>query len=157
MSLLDSIRPMTEGDLPAVLKIESQSYEFPWSRKGFENALDQGLNYVFCSVDDQILGYVCFLTVLDEVQLLNLCIAPGFQGKGIAARVLSQLAEKLLSSGYRVMFLEVRESNRSARKLYQKLGFKEDGIRKNYYQAWTERDGEKVLGKEDAVLMSKPL
>ena len=151
------IRAMSEIDLPEVLAIERLAYEFPWTQKGFESSLDQGLNYVFENTEHQILGYACFLTVLDEATLMNLCVAPSEQGKGIAKRALQQLLARLQESNYQMVFLEVRESNRPARNLYAQFDFSEDGIRKNYYPAWIEQDGKKVKGYEHAVLMSKTI
>lgn len=148
---------MTEQDLPEVLVNETKAYEFPWSEKGFENALDQGLNYVIENGNSEIVGHACLLSVLDEVTLMNLCVIPIFQRQGVARWALQNLLQKLYESDYKQIFLEVRESNRPARKLYQALGFQEDGVRKNYYPSWVEKDGQKILGKEHAVLMSKRL
>ncbi|WP_321276743.1 ribosomal protein S18-alanine N-acetyltransferase [Thiomicrorhabdus indica] len=150
------VRAMSETDLPDVLAIERKAYAFPWSQKGFENALDQGLNFVFENPQKQIIGYGCFLTVLDEATLMNLCISPDYQGQGIAKSALKQLLEKL-QDNFQFIYLEVRESNRPARNLYTKFGFSEDGIRKNYYPAWIKKDGVQTEGREDAVLMSKAL
>lgn len=150
------LRAMSETDLPDVLAIERKAYEFPWSQKGFENALDQGLNFVFENSQQQIMGYACFLTVLDEATLMNLCVSPEFQGQGIAKNALDQLLYKL-QDNYSFVYLEVRESNRPARNLYTKFGFSEDGLRKNYYPIWVEQDGQKIQERENAVLMSKAL
>lgn len=149
------LQQMTEQQLPQVFANEQVAYEFPWSLKGFENALDHGLNYVILNKDDVVIGHVCLLPVLDEITLMNLCVAPEFQRQGVAAWALRNLLGRLADAGYRHMFLEVRESNHPARSLYQALGFQEDGVRKNYYPSWTEIEGQKVLGKEHAVLMSK--
>ncbi len=150
------LRTMSETDLPDVLEIERKAYEFPWSQKGFENALDQGLNFVFENSQQQIVGYGCFMTVLDEATLMNLCVSPEFQGQGVAKNALAQLLDRL-QDNYSFVYLEVRESNRPARNLYNLFGFVEDGIRKNYYPARIEKDGVKSDGREDAVLMSKAL
>jgi len=148
-SELSYLRTILQSDLPEVMKIEKSAYQFPWSQKGFENSLDQGLNYLFCDVDDQVLGYCCLLTVLDEAHLLNFCIRSECQGQGLAKLAFSELKKHLLDANFQLILLEVRESNLRAKKLYQQLGFKEDGVRKNYYAAED--------GKEDAILMSLPL
>ncbi|BBP46495.1 ribosomal-protein-alanine acetyltransferase [Thiosulfatimonas sediminis] len=143
------LRVMHQQDLPEVLAIERQAYAFPWSQKGFENSLDQGLNFLFCAASGDVLGYACVLTVLDEAHLLNFCIRGECQGKGQAKSAFMQLQQHLQAAQYQVMFLEVRESNHRARCLYQQLGFSEDGVRKGYYAAED--------GKEDAILMSLSL
>ncbi len=156
MSLFSYLRPMNEADLPEVHAIEQQSYDFPWSRQGFEKSLDQGLNYLFCNHADELLGYCCILPVLDEAHILNICVAPKFHRQGIARMAIEQILVKLFESDFKMVFLEVRESNYAARQLYKTLGFNEDGVRNGYYRAqeWDSDRNCLVDAKEDAVLMS---
>lgn len=156
MSIFSYLRAMHEGDLNWVLDVEQKAYDFPWTRKGFENSLDQGLNYVFCDAEGNGLGYVCVLTVLDEAHILNLCVAPKYQKQGVARMALNSLRSKLQGSGFKLLLLEVRVSNRAAISLYESFGFNRDGVRVNYYrcQEWDEVRGDLIETKEDAVLMS---
>lgn len=156
MSVFSYLRAMHEGDLNWVLDVEQKAYDFPWTRKGFENSLDQGLNYVFCDAEGNGLGYVCVLTVLDEAHILNLCVAPKYQKQGVARMALNSLRSKLQESGFKLLLLEVRVSNRAAISLYESFGFNRDGVRVNYYrcQEWDEVRGDLIETKEDAVLMS---
>ncbi|QCU90597.1 ribosomal protein S18-alanine N-acetyltransferase [Thiomicrorhabdus sediminis] len=149
------MRTMEDRDLRHVAAIEQQAYDYPWTEAGFERCLEQGINFVFCDLDEQIIGYCCILTVLDEAHLLNLCVSPRVQGKGIGRQALVKILERL-QSRYSVVLLEVRESNHKARKLYQSLGFVEDGMRKNYYRCklWDESEQQISEDREDAVLMS---
>lgn len=153
------IRAMDQSDLNTVLTIEQASYTFPWSQKAFESSLDQGLNYVFCSDEGGILGYCCLLPVLDEVQILNLCVSPDCQRLAVAHKGLSKVMSSLQASGYARLLLEVRVSNTAARALYNRFGFCEDGLRKGYYRDryWDEPRQQFISTKEDAVLMSLPL
>lgn len=144
---------MDESDLDWVMGVETSAYDFPWSRQGFEKALDDGLSYVFCDANQQPLGYACFLSVLDEVHLLNLCIDPKFHRKGVGAKALKALTAHFQSADFAVMLLEVRQSNPAVR-LYKKLGFVEDGVRPNYYPVKTLNNAEKTSQREDAILMS---
>lgn len=150
------LKSMQDSDLPWVLSLEQRSYNFPWSEKGFENSLEQGLNYIFCNAQGGKLGYCCILPVLDEVHVLNICVVPEYQKKGIAKDALKKMLVKLKDSRYRVALLEVRGTNLPAIKLYQSLGFHKDGVRKNYYRVnhWDETQQVLIEGKEDAVLMS---
>lgn len=154
--MLSYLKPMSEDDLSAVIDIETRAYDFPWTRQGFQNSLDQGLNYLFCDEQGHLLGYCCVLPVLDEAHLLNLCVNPDFHRQGIASAALNQLIDKLQESHFNLLLLEVRKSNKAAQCLYRKLGFKDDGIRKAYYRSkgWCERAKQLVEIKEDAVLMS---
>lgn len=159
MVQLSYLRTMQESDLDWVLQVEQQAYDFPWSRLGFENSLDQGLNFIFCSEQGESLGYACVLTVLDEAHLLNLCVVPKFQGQGLGRQALQALQAKLRASDFKMMFLEVRESNEAAQRVYERCGFNRDGVRANYYRchAWDDAKGTLVESKEDAILMSHPL
>lgn len=158
-SVLSYLRLMDESDLSQVYDIELKSYDYPWSFNGFEKALDQGLNYVFCNAEDKILGYCCILPVLDEANILNICVSPAFQRRGIAKDAFLKILSTLKDSNYKMVFLEVRESNTPAQILYRALGFSEDGIRKGYYrsQSWDEELLELVDDREDAILMSYAL
>jgi ribosomal-protein-alanine N-acetyltransferase len=156
LSKFSYLQVLQDADLPWIMSVEQRAYDFPWTLKGFESSLDQGLNYLFQSEDNQSLGYCCVLPVLDEATLLNVCVAPECQGKGVARQALQQIFEKLRSNGFNIVFLEVRTSNVPAIKLYQSLGFSEDGLRKGYYRAqvWDEVSMELIEEREDAILMS---
>lgn len=150
---------MDESHLSQVHDIEQAAYDYPWSLKGFERSLDQGLNYVFFGEEHELLGYCCILPVLDEAHILNLCISPKYQKQGLATQALRLVLNKLKDADFTIAMLEVRESNQPAIKLYHAFGFGKDGVRKGYYRArvWSEEQGELVDGKEDAILMSKSL
>ena len=154
--LFSYLRVMEEIDLPWVLSTEERAYQFPWTMQGFENSLNQGLNYILCSEQGRLLGYVCVLTVLDEAHILNFCVSPDFQKRGVGRAALIKLKEKLKESGFSIIFLEVRKSNAAAKSLYLQSGFAEDGVRKGYYRCleWDDELFTHHEVKEDAVLMS---
>jgi ribosomal-protein-alanine N-acetyltransferase len=136
---------MDEEDLPWVLQTEQSAYRFPWSMKGFESSLRQGINFVFCNAVESPVGYACLLPIVDELELLNFCVAPDYQGQGIGKKALLHLLARFEGSHYQAVFLEVRRSHSAAQKLYQGAGFEAVGTRPNYYRTET--------GKEDAILM----
>ena len=139
-------RLMSELDLNWVMKTEKECYSFPWSEKGVSKVLDDGLAYIFCDLDGQLLGYAFFLSVLDEIHLLNIAVAPNHQKNGIAKKAVKAIKSHFNDAGFNKMFLEVRESN-SAVSIYKALDFKVDGLRKGYYPLENSQ-------KEDAILMS---
>jgi len=142
-------REMTSDDVDSVFTIEKKSYPFPWSKSLFEAAV---LSTKYCTVvelDGVIVGYGIISFVVGEAELLNLCVDPDFQGKGIANELLTHLLDYAANFDNHEMFLEVRVSNAAAIHLYEKIGFNEIGRRKNYYPI--------VGGKEDAILMAAPL
>jgi ribosomal-protein-alanine N-acetyltransferase len=84
-----------------------------------------------------------------ECHLLNLCVRPQDQSRGVGREVLRALLSKAEAFPVDTMFLEVRPSNRPAIRLYLSEGFNEVGIRKRYYPA--------AFGREDAIVMAKVL
>ncbi|WP_370277681.1 ribosomal protein S18-alanine N-acetyltransferase [Pontibacterium sp.] len=141
------LRPLEAEDLPAWLAIEHACFPDPWSEQQLSAQLKQTRNRCFGLFElNQLVGFAVFSTVLDEAELLQIAIAPGQQGKGLAAMLLSQSIDTLQQAEIIRFMLEVRASNDVAIRLYKKLGFNEDGRRKGYYPA--------LDGREDAVLMS---
>ncbi len=114
-------REMTSDDVNSVFTIEKKSYPFPWSKSLFEAAV---LSTKYCTVaelDGVIVGYGIISFVVGEAELLNLCVDPDFQGKGIANELLTHLLDYAANLDNHEMFLEVRVSNAAAIHLYEKL------------------------------------
>jgi [ribosomal protein S18]-alanine N-acetyltransferase len=143
------LRPfaMTRADLDEVDAIERVAYPFPWSRGNFEDALDSGYTGL-CARDaaGRLQAYSVLMPVVDEVHLLNLCVAPACQGQRLGAALLAASIECARASGFDSMLLEVRPSNTAALGLYRQAGFVQIGRRRNYYPA---PDG----AREDALVM----
>lgn len=142
------IRPMTMEDCEQVAAIEAVSFSMPWSLKAFTETV-QKANFRYFVAEDagEIIGYCGFLFVLDEAEIPNVCVKASARQKGVGKKMMSFLLEEAAKLGLAVLYLEVRESNVAARRLYESLGFIENGIRKNFYEQPTE----------NAVLMSKAL
>lgn len=140
-----SIRRMQTADIDAVLVVENQAFATPWSRAAFESELnDNDLSHYLVVLDgSHIIGYAGFWLVVDEAHVTNIALLPAYRGRKIGSLLLEHmiLAAKLL--GAVSMTLEVRPSNTPARRLYERRGFVEQGIRPNYYAE---------LG-EDALIM----
>lgn len=144
---LFSIRPMVEADVPAVFLIESAIYEFPWTERNFMDSLRAGYMLHCMCFDHQIVGYIVMMEVVDEFHLLNISIRADYQGQGYGKHLLEWGLMQARVANMNGMLLEVRPSNVSAKSLYEKIGFKLIGIRKNYYPATT--------GREDALVFLK--
>jgi ribosomal-protein-alanine N-acetyltransferase len=143
-----SLRPMTVSDLDAVLAIENLAYAFPWSRGNFVDSLAAGyLAEVWSEPGAGIVGYFVALAGVDELHLLNLTVAPAWQGRGLAQRLLDVLEQRCHERSLATLWLEARESNARARALYRRRGFAEVGRRRGYYPAPFSR-------REDAIVMS---
>lgn len=143
-----SLAPMTVGALDAVLAIERAAYEFPWTRGNFIDALAAGY-WAQLLYDERgtLLGYLVAMPGVDEMHLLNLTVAPAFQGSGHGGWMLDALVVRCRALGARQLWLEVRRSNTRAHALYHRYGFRDIGIRRGYYPAALQR-------REDAFVMS---
>ena len=98
-------------------------------------------------LDESLAGHCIFTVIIDEAELLNFCLAPAHQGQRLAKPFLDQVLADMAEQGAANVFLEVRENNEPALRLYMAVGFNEIGRRKGYYP----RDGE----REDALLMGR--
>ncbi|CAM2159467.1 MULTISPECIES: ribosomal protein S18-alanine N-acetyltransferase [Paraburkholderia] len=138
---------MTESDLDEVVVIEKNAYEFPWSRGNFEDSLRNGY-YGICMrhVTGTLIGYCVLMPVVDEMHLLNLCVAPAAQGAGAGLALLREGVRMSRAQGLEGLLLEVRPSNHRAIRLYEQFGFVTVGRRKNYYPA-------RHHTREDAMVM----
>ena len=140
------LRRMTADDLPSVLAIEEQNYNFPWSEGIFKDCFRAGYNCWVCEEMDRVLGYSIVSIAVGEAHILNISVDPSEQGQGIGRKMLENLIEVARSKRAETVFLEVRPSNIGALTLYQKLGFNEIGVRKDYYPAEN--------GREDALMLA---
>lgn len=140
-------RPMTESDLDAVTSIEQSAYDYPWSRGIFIDCLR--VPYV-CELLEQAgraIGYGIMSVSADEAHLLNLCLDPRLQGRGLGARLLDHMTELARDRRVAVIYLEVRPSNAAALALYRRAGFRRIGVRKGYYRAGPVREDALVLAR----------
>ncbi len=140
------IRLMQVTDVSTVAKIERSVQSHPWTVKQFEEAV---CNYQSTVIeqDGQVVGFCILQPVLDEANLLLMAIDPSQQGKGIGFELLDASLAMLKNNPVQI-FLEVRESNIPAIKLYEKSDFHQIDLRKNYYP---NPDG----SKEHAIIMVK--
>ncbi len=150
------IRPMMEIDLPDVAGIEQQSYAFPWSENIFRDCLRVGYTCRALDLAGQIIGYGVMSLGAGEAHILNVCVRDEFRNLGFGRRLLEHLLERAVASGVAEAFLEVRPSNLSAIRLYQRLGFEQIGIRRGYYQAPDGREDAIVLKRELSAAGTKP-
>jgi ribosomal-protein-alanine N-acetyltransferase len=131
--------------LDRILEIENLSFSVPWSLNGFLQELENPVAQLWALMSDKLLlGYLCFWTVQEEMQLLDLAVHPEHRGQGHGSFLLKKMIDLALSRETSRIWLEVRVSGSSARRLYEKFGFVESGRRKNYY----------TDPAEDAILLS---
>ena len=138
-----------EEDIDIVLDIERQSNPFPWTIKNFKDCIEQGYYSLVLKEAKQVIGFAILSVSTEESHLLNIGLTSLRRGQGLGRELLEKMIMAAEVMGSKKIFLEVRVSNIIAIDLYKASGFKEIGLRKNYYRI---KDG-----REDAILMSKSL
>jgi [ribosomal protein S18]-alanine N-acetyltransferase len=128
---------MSTQDIDAVLRVENLCYPNPWSREIFERELRADWsNLVVIDPEDesgQTIGHICYWVVHDELHILNVSVDPDHRRKGLARQMLTVALEVCTEQRLQYVTLEVRVSNTAAITLYESLGFRSIGRRKNYY------------------------
>ncbi|HSJ32010.1 MAG TPA: ribosomal protein S18-alanine N-acetyltransferase [Longimicrobiales bacterium] len=133
------LRDMVATDVPAVVAIERASYTMPWSEATFRGLLRRrDAEMVSAETEGIVIGYAAFWCVVDQGELGNVAVSAGWRGLGLGARLVEDVLRRAARRGVREVFLEVRPSNTVARQLYERLGFRPVGRRRNYYQAPVE-------------------
>ena len=135
---------MKEEDIDSVLEISSLSFSIPWSKDSYIQELTNPIaRYLVAKIDNKIVGFVGTWIVLDESHITNIAIHPNYRKQGIGSSLLEAFLKYCKSQGCIAFTLEVRNSNKAARTLYEKYNFKQEGVRKGYYEDT----------KEDAIIM----
>lgn len=147
---MPGLRPMREADIDAVMDVELRAYPFPWTHGIFRDCLRAGYPMWVQEQAGELVGYGVLSIAADEAHLLNLCTAPGHEGKGLARRMLQSLLRVARAQRAQRVFLEVRPSNPRAIALYERSGFNEIGRRPRYYPDHGGR-------REDAIVMAMEL
>ena len=142
-------RFMTQEDVDQIMQIEVRAYPHPWTRVIFRDCLKAGYPGIIASGDGGVIGYAMLSVAAGESHLLNLCVAPEYQGRGFGRQLLYRVFIEATQRGASVMFLEVRASNSAARSLYLDSGFNQVGTRHGYYPD--------DKGREDALIFARQL
>lgn len=146
-------RAMQLTDVTAVVDMEQQACQHPlhaWTVDNYRSSLRSGYWCRVCvDTEGHITGVCVAMQGVDEVHLLNIAVARGCQGQGLAVWMLAQLDAWCQSLKCQVIWLEVRPSNQPALALYQAQRYAQVAVRKDYYPA--------VAGREDALVMKRDL
>ena len=142
------VRPAAPEDLDQIAAAETVCFTDPWSRSNlaslFDNDTVVGLVAESTGAVSRLAGYVFARAIVGEGEILNIAVLPRFRGRGVAARLLDETLSRLAGLGAREVFLEVRESNEAAKRLYFRRGFRPVGLRADYYRK--PREHALVLG-----------
>ncbi len=131
--------PLDLHHLPEVLAIEREAYPDPWTEGMFRQEVSSGMSHFYLGLRDGILiAYGGFWLVLDEAHITKVTVGAPWRGQGYGRTVVVHLLRAAVSLRAKVARLEVRESNRRARQLYDHLGFMCVGLRQGYYAKTNE-------------------
>ena len=138
--------PMLAERLDEVVAIEQRAYAHPWNRTNFLDSLQSGNQAQLLMAGDVLLGYFVAMPGVDEVHLLNITVAPQYQGQGWSRVMLDALTLWARGQSAQWLWLEVRVGNLRAMRVYEAHGYKRVGQRKDYYPSGRGQ-------REDAVVM----
>ena len=138
------IRKMIADDAPGVAELEREIFPDPWEEKDIFSYVCTSGGMCYCAVaDGKVVAYIIGRVIAPEGEVYRIATRPGYRRRGIAYRLLDYACKCERGRGLETLFLEVRSRNVPARNLYTSYGFREVGLRKNYYKDPTD----------DAVIM----
>lgn len=143
-----ALRPLVMGDLAQVENMEQRCFSTPWSRGQLIESLHR--HHHLGILVEPLIGYAFFMTLLEEIHLLNLVVDPPWQGQGWGKKLLDAVIDQAKTQGAQSLLLEVRASNEAAKGLYQQAHFDVIGIRRGYYVSAQQT-------REDALVMRRML
>ena len=135
---------MKQEDADEIAAIEEMTFAMPWSRKDFwAEAVNENAIYIVGLIENKVVAYAGAWISFEEAQVTNVAVPPDYRRQGIGAELFAKLIDEVKILGVTAITLEVRPSNKSAIRLYEKYGLKSVGRRKGYY----------LDNNEDALIM----
>ena len=144
-----TFRQMALEDISAVIQLENEVYQFPWTDRIFKDCIRVGYDCWLAHLGNTVVAHAVISIAAGESHILNLSVTRNHQGKGIGKQFIQFLLNIARNKRAQIMMLEVRPSNIRAINCYSSAGFNEIGCRKDYYPA--------PNGKEDALLFAKQI
>lgn len=131
-------RRMSVEDLDRVVEIEKDGFKHPWSAELLRRELSHAWSTILLAVEEdadgeRILGFIVYWLVHDEVHVLNIAVAVEARRRGLGRALMEEAAAHGRRNAAQLSTLEVRRSNVAAITLYRALGYRQVGIRPNYY------------------------
>jgi len=125
---------LEESDIEDLIELEKKCFEYHWTREQFRLGLERkAFKVIGIRIDGELVGYMAFSLILDEMEILNLAVRSDYRRKGLAAILLQKSFDICIENKIKKSFLDVKESNMPALALYRNFGYKKIGVRKKYY------------------------
>lgn len=141
------IEKMTLSDLDEISSILTIDFDDFWSENILRTELENSFSkYIVAKIDTEIVGFAGVIDTVDQLEITNIVVRKSYRKQGIGNKLLEALIDKAKENNKKEMILEVNNKNLVAKKLYEKKGFKNIGIRKKYYH-----------NIDDAIIMSLDL
>jgi ribosomal-protein-alanine N-acetyltransferase len=138
------IQPVSPREIPQIAAIEQAVFSEPWTEAGFfETLTKEGTLFLALMAGESVVAYALMYITADEGEIPTIAVDPHRQRQGWGEALLREMIRRSSLRGVRQIFLEVRQSNRSARGLYEKCGFCVAGRRRDFYR----------FPREDALIM----
>ena len=138
---------MKQAHVAQIAELEKLCFADPWSEKSIASELGNIWSYWVVALDgERVVGYIGSQSSADETDVMNVAVHPDYRRRGIAESLIEVLIRELKNRGSHALMLEVRDSNEPAIALYEKLGFQQVGLRKNYYH--NPKEHARILRKE---------
>lgn len=136
------LRAAAIEDFEAIRRIENDSFADPWTDQAIMDMLvlsdaEGSPEHVLVSDNGAVNGFILFSVIMGEAEIYDVAVAPESRGNGVGRSLVDEVLSRAES-----VFLEVREGNTAARRLYEKCGFESVSVRKGYYK-----------GGENAIVM----
>ena len=147
----DPIRRLTPADAAAAAALHAQGFADGWSAASIEGLITSP-NVLALGWEEggALVAFALFQSAAGDCELLTIATGSARRGQGIAGALLTAAIPLLVTGGDQRLLLDVAEDNASARRLYARFGFTEDGRRRGYYTAGRP-------APVDAILMSRPV
>lgn len=142
------VRTARPADLPGMVRIERASFPLPWSEGAFRSVMRRDdARLIVADRAGEVVGYAAVWFAADEGELADIAVHPDRRREGIGTRLVAAVMEEARRRGAQQIFLQVRESNRGALRLYEAAGFRKAGRRPGYYRS----------PSEDALVLLRPV
>lgn len=129
------VRWMIRPDMPKVLVIEAESFEFPWLEQDFIRCLRQrNAIGMVAEHEDRIMGFMIYELAKNRIEILNFAVAPNYRRRSVGSQMAEKLIRKLSLQGRTRINLEVRETNLPAQLFFKQCGFRAVSILRNFYE-----------------------
>ena len=129
------IRRSLPKDSVEISRAEEEIFSDPWSEEDITSLISTEGSMCYTALSDgKVIGYLIGRQISPEGEIYRLATLPMYRRRGVAYRLLDYTVKTERGRGLETLFLEVREQNHPARNLYRSYGFREIGIRKNYYK-----------------------